>query len=1407
MSIAKFKNKDEYSEMNTQLQFMFDTGLHKKPNAYDAFGGLNAKSFFKFDLENDNPFKLDENFSTRSRGNKEDSYSNAFKYGFKGSVASVWELISSVPGGYDRFRDWFLEKFGVEPTTDSIADNARDYFKAIAKRYNPEMLGLDPPSTYGTKVAAGFAALPLTVAQFYPAVRGLKALGGLGKMGKAFAKRSLPGGIAATEFLRNWDDATVYEIGKATAYGYGLGKVIQIANAMQIMPRMATFAATGFFTAGWKAPLDDRFAAATVFGAAGIFGPLAEGKSVSRVATDIKLRYKQLTGEMPAWDALIEKADSAKITLEENKSLLTAHNEATNKLNDIKKAQTAGKKYKPLTEVEKSNLIKDPNEVYNLRNKVEVSEQFLEANYKALYTTKEYSMNILGADLRSPLQLKYELINPDGTAKYPDFRPGFMTKAALYLKPGKFIGQENPLFKWGVDKVNEYIHKGDHGADIILYDNAYVPNTHKNILRGQQKGESRKDYLVRTESFMDAHGLAITARRAYTTEKTYGGGITRYEVILNRSPLQAKQIADATINAEHNKNMEALSNKERFNTENKDGSYKYDITDYELSTRYRLNPEQILAFKEIQGALSSAGDHYNNAIKDFGGSNKEYNKITKAPIYFPHMFPDQFNVWVLKVKPDGTRVPIENIGVSASWEANRLKKRIENEPFIKRGNYIVNVTKVKRHPYGKLEEVDFLRSLRAFDIRGLEQEVMIIQQLLRQPSGFGKFATKRADPWVLGFKGSERYLEGKPLAKKLSPNMTQAHDFADVIRSYVRGAIGLKYKMEAKSVLKNALDEVPASDVAHSKQIKPLHQLYPNTAEALRTWSNNALGQAQPKDVLKIVDNVGARWIGESGLSNILGGLNRITLAWKLLFGNARFIAAQAMQPYHMIFPKLVDLKYQGMEEGKIALSQVKSFKDLFFPSAEIREAVKYFKQEGLIEPKFLREFTGSAGFFKVPKIEKLGTFFGNFDKIATALSLKDMSAKVEQVSRMNAGIMFYNFLKSAGHNPKNSRALSRYLADQYMVEYTHVERPLIYGDAGLGTIGKPFGLFKTFSHNYLSQLVEYINTYKHTGQSAPLVAFLAQMIFAAGLFGTIAIETADTLLEKLSPTLEKFTGKSIKGLKESILTSSFPDVIKHGIPSGMTGVDFTATLAAPGQSVTDLISLPTLDMWGLTPLPGKFWNKRAILPTLTNYLMVGAATAVTPRTALERKQAMIEFFKASAPTSMHFMIEQYYNGLPVGYKYINTEILPWIDPDAFEAYAMGPTRDPFKKSRGTFTRDGHDWLARKMGAYSIEEKEVTRLMYIATRVKTDLKNTLDNVLTTSAHHLMRDGFIPSVYFDEALKYGESPESFLKKVQNRIDLQTSDFTERVLKQTKSKGHVERLREIREIINSKYMYNR
>jgi len=146
MAVIEFKNEEEYNNVNTQIQSMLDNGLNNIPSTYEAFG-LNSNSFFKLDLNNDNPFELDDKFTTRARGDKGDSYSNAFKYGFKGSVASTFELLASIPGGYDRFRDWMVEFVGLEPNPDNIADHIQDYFNAIAKKFDPMQLGMDPPSS------------------------------------------------------------------------------------------------------------------------------------------------------------------------------------------------------------------------------------------------------------------------------------------------------------------------------------------------------------------------------------------------------------------------------------------------------------------------------------------------------------------------------------------------------------------------------------------------------------------------------------------------------------------------------------------------------------------------------------------------------------------------------------------------------------------------------------------------------------------------------------------------------------------------------------------------------------------------------------------------------------------------------------------------------------------------------------------------------------------------------------------------------------------------------------------------------------------------------------------------------------------------------------------------------------
>ena len=60
MANTQIKDEKEYDNLNTQLKHMFETGLHKVPNAYESTG-LNANSFFKFDLEirnRENPNKI-----------------------------------------------------------------------------------------------------------------------------------------------------------------------------------------------------------------------------------------------------------------------------------------------------------------------------------------------------------------------------------------------------------------------------------------------------------------------------------------------------------------------------------------------------------------------------------------------------------------------------------------------------------------------------------------------------------------------------------------------------------------------------------------------------------------------------------------------------------------------------------------------------------------------------------------------------------------------------------------------------------------------------------------------------------------------------------------------------------------------------------------------------------------------------------------------------------------------------------------------------------------------------------------------------------------------------------------------------------------------------------------------------
>ena len=262
MADISTSSSKEFNNLHPNLKQLYTGGFDLNPKTVNM---INAGNVYKFDLFNTPPQEIDPEIIPRKEKHAQ-SLGNALGYGFMGSWSGAMELLGSIPGGVDRFYDWSRTVLGKEPTEDSIFDHAEDYLKSIAKSTSPEEMGFASPEGYGYKTLAGFVAAPITIASYLPAIRGVKALGALGKVGQFAAKRSLPLGLAVTDVAREIDDGSAFELTKAFAYGYGTGKVIGWSNKLPgASMRMATLGAFGFATAGHNANLDDRFAAATVW--------------------------------------------------------------------------------------------------------------------------------------------------------------------------------------------------------------------------------------------------------------------------------------------------------------------------------------------------------------------------------------------------------------------------------------------------------------------------------------------------------------------------------------------------------------------------------------------------------------------------------------------------------------------------------------------------------------------------------------------------------------------------------------------------------------------------------------------------------------------------------------------------------------------------------------------------------------------------------------------------------------------------------------------------------------------------------------------------------------------------------------------------------------------------------------
>jgi len=1486
----------DFNSLHPSLKQLYTGGFDLNPKTVNM---LNMGNIYKFDLFNTPPKDIDPEIIPRKEKHAQTA-GNALGYGFWGSYSGFMELLGSVPGGVDRFYDWSRTVLGKEPTEDSIFDDAENYLKSIAKSTNPEEMGFETPEGYWYKTLAGFAAAPISIAQYIPAVRGVKALGALGKVGQFLAKRSLPLGLAVTDVAREIDEGSAFEMTKAFAYGYGTGFVIGVANALPgVSMRMAGLGAFGFATAGHNANMDDRLAAATVWGSLGYLAPKAKGLKVDLIQESKSSKhYKRIMGDKTE----SELPDIQKVTTlrgqaaEEYLQLNLKFFENTEKLKEAKKVKKLVEENIKL--VEKGEEPKEiPNELkekslseqdfQKLEKQIDLDGQHIKAQGKVLLTGEHYNEAIRNImDPRNESQFLVDQYGPDGKLKHNDMNRGFIDKLTngtlnweTAWKPPKFV--DHPVFRYINEKLHAFNTIDQFTINTILFDPTIILN--RKLLPGIKKGESFGDYRLRLESSGE-----MLKMFGHVSIKDINAGLTEFQMLGQKDPAKAAAIIDANGRIWLKKKIEAAANKEEYGTRTSiktifdkvefnrlrkvgettdiygetvdirmlpnhikgtyndfmyfkmreleeikgkvENKFKYEATEKDLKAE-GLDDQQIKIYTKLRHADTAALKIYNESVLQNvkEGGNRI---IEELPNHFPRVFSGGFRVWALKYNPDtGKYSSHEGIAIGAGNKAQADATRawlIENygsksyttpEGKIRvKGGKIVPLYKfpepVIKHKdvSGAVEYDAFMELYRNPNIKGSSELLEKLENFMQEhrvEKGFGKFRLKRQD--VDGYLGSrlsaQNYWSGRLLGKGVlenNINAKMAKDFETAMTLYVSGAVRAASRHRTNKWLNDFITKkiiVPQSD--GSLRATSVQKDSPNAISYGDVQKRNIYGELQDGKISQAADQIGRKYIGESGMVNLLGGMNKVTLVNKLLFGQMRYLAASAIQPYHMLFPKLIDLKYSGMEKGNVSLSMIKSLYDLILPSKEIAEAHKYAMEQGVIEAKFMKEaITKVEGLFGRTELKKpfLGRRVIDWESIWKKTTFQELAAKVEQTSRLNAFTMLYNFARSSGKSIKDAQQQAAKLADMYMVEYTYLEQPGMYGSKGLGTTGKPFGLFKTFQHNYLAQLVEYATKAKQGQGNAGLVAFLGQMVFSAGLFGVIGIQTADALLDKLSPVIQKLTGKPLPSITETVLTSNYPDFVKYGVPSATLGVDLTATLAAPGVSVTDLLSVPSLNFWGLTPYQIK--KGRGVIPTGFNFLV----KALTSDSPYEKRDAWVMFLQDSVPTSMHAAVEKYYMGIPQPWAYWKEWDLTKENKNIYKYTQYGPIKDVFKKGRGELFRTAADWRARTLSSYSLRERELLKLVYTTTKIKSNLQMNTDSLISAGSQHLGKEGYVPLWIYWKLQEYGLTTEQIDTKITNRLELMDSDFLSRLSKRTKSlQGNTRIDKIVNDILKRKYTY--
>ena len=894
------------------------------------------------------------------------------------------------------------------------------------------------------------------------------------------------------------------------------------------------------------------------------------------------------------------------------------------------------------------------------------------------------------------------------------------------------------------------------------------------------KKPENSTFYIETDSGRSIGGFLfrLTGMRGLKTFNDKEGAFTLYDQLINKygtaKGLQKmEQIKDVFINRELIMIKEAKKNlpknatveqiQKEYASRLENGKLRYQMPYERMQKEFKLDNElQNIVIKMDRG-LANARIKYNKDVTAHPKQGAEL--IPELPNYFPRTWQGSHKIYL----KDAEGRPV------ATFSADR-RSDVEAQYALFKKNYpeYKDLTDfyVRKSIIGNTKDHNlreaFFETSRILEHKNPKLAEAVIETYKKHREGESFAKVKRTRKDVLGYRGSGT---GKRAVDEFTETMK------GYIESAVRAGEAIKFKDKTDAIFES----------------KELNKYFPEQIKFGEKYIDNAFGRNEStisKYTEKLIDGMSQLPIfnkfGPRGIEQAAMLANQATLYTKLLFFNPRFIYSQIVQPYQMVPQRLEFLKQEYGIKGDVAKSIVEGSALTFRPTAEFKEVIKFLMPRGVLDSKFLNEFgiDRTTGGRVLTQGQKLG--YG----IMETVSGNRLSGRIERYSRLNAAAMIYSFLKDAKYDKtliKNLKSEKKgkekffetiaELTDNVMVEYNTVNRPLLFGKQGLGTGGSLMGLFKTFQHNYYGQMIQYVRTWAKNDYkfeaSKPLLFHMTGMLMSAGLFGILAANQIDAIIDAGNSILKKFGYKDrLPTYSEMVLLADIPKEVKFGLPSTLVGMDVSQTLTAPGLGISDVLSFPSLDyLFGLT--------------SRSNEGVVGSSYNIIAKKISGKytDMDMYKFLKATMPPIVMAEVERRYAKIPV------EEVLfgPDEEDTQMESKYFVKGNDgryivanPYKNMYGQLERDFKGFRARYFAGRSFEESLILKTIWASTKLSRRQRDTITGLVNSAAWNVNNnniDELMPIV--DSAMAMGYTYNQFMEKVYNQVENMNDTILSRI----------------------------